>query len=136
MIALPKNEADRRLWSSRLGSGLLYGTFGLLMFGPLAYGSVEPWSIFTMEAGAAVLALLWIAKQAFDGQINIKWNPLFFPMGGFAFLIIAQLGFGKTAYRHDTVAGGLLYCAYGTLCFLSGQTLLRTLHARRIAVMF
>jgi O-antigen ligase len=136
MFALPKNEVDRRLWSSRLGSGLLYGTFSLLLFGPLAFGSVEPWSIFILEGGATLLTLLWVAKQCLDGGIDIKWNPVFLPMAAFAVLIFAQVGLGKTAYRHDSVSGILLYCAYGMLCFLSSQTLLRTLHARRLAIGF
>ena len=35
--------------SERIGLILLYGTFGLLMFGPLAFGAVEPWSSFVVE---------------------------------------------------------------------------------------
>jgi len=103
------------------------------MFGPLAFGSVEPWSIFILEAGATCLALLWLAKQWLDGEIKIKANPLFLPMASFGLLILIQIIFRATAYRHDTVSGALLYCAYGMLCFLSGQTLLRTAQAADIA---
>ena len=84
MTALTTPEADRRLYSSRMASLLLYGTFGLLMFGPVAFGSVEPWSIFTLEAGSTLLVLLWLAKQWIDGDLKIKWNPLFLPMAAFA----------------------------------------------------
>lgn len=136
MIKVHMKEADWRSWSLRLGSVLLYGMFGLLLFGPLAFGSVEPWSIFVLEAGATLLVLLWVAKQAIDGELKIQWNPLFLPMGAFALLILVQLGWGRTAYRHDTVAGALLYCAYGMLCFLSAQALLRILHARHLAIVF
>jgi hypothetical protein len=38
-----QQELNRRSQSARIGSILLYGTFGLLMFGPLAFGAVEPW---------------------------------------------------------------------------------------------
>jgi O-antigen ligase len=113
---------------------LLYGTFGLLMFGPLAFGAVEPWSTFILEAGATVLTLFWLRKQSLDGELNIQWNPLFFPMAGFGLLILLQIALGATAYRHDTVSGALLYCAYAMLCFLAGQTLLRSSQARKIAV--
>lgn len=127
-------DLHRRLQSTRLGSIVLYGTFGLLLFGPLAFGTVEPWSIFILEAGAAGLAILWLAKQWLDGEIKIKGNPLFLPMGVFGFLILIQILFHTTAYPHDTVSAALLYCAYGTLCFLSGQSLLRTAQARNLAL--
>jgi O-antigen ligase len=113
---------------------LLYGTFGLLMFGPLAFGAVEPWSTFILETGSALLTLLWLRKQWLDGELTVQWNPLFLPMAGFGILILLQIVLGVTAYRHDTVSGALLYCAYAMLCFLAGQTLLRSSQARKIAV--
>ena len=136
MTALTTPEADRRLYSSRMASLLLYGTFGLLMFGPVAFGSVEPWSIFTLEAGSTLLVLLWLAKQWIDGDLKIKWNPLFLPMAAFALLVLVQIAAGATAYRHDTVSGALLYCAYAMLCFLSSQVLFRNFQARRLAWVF
>jgi len=113
---------------------LLYGTFGLLMFGPLSFGAVEPWSIFILETGAALLTLLWLRKQWLEGELTIEWNPLFLPMAGFAVLILLQVVLGSSAYRHDTISGALLYCAYAMLCFLAAQTLLRSKQARKIAV--
>jgi O-antigen ligase len=104
------------------------------MFGPLAFGAVEPWSIFVLETGATLLALLWLAKQWIDGTIRIRWNPLFLPMAAFALLILVQIVFRITAYPHDTVSGALLYCAYGVLCFLAAQTLLRHAQARKLAM--
>jgi O-antigen ligase len=129
-------DADRRALSLKLGSILLYGTFGLLMFGPVAFGAVEPWSIFILEVGSTVLALLWLGKQWLDGEINIRWNPLFLPMGAFALLIVAQLAFRISAYPHDTVSQLLLFCAYAMLCFLSSQTLIRGSQARRLTLVF
>jgi O-antigen ligase len=122
--------------AAQAGAVLLYGIFGLLLFGPLAFGSVEPWSIFLMEAGSAALFLLWIGKQVLEGQIRIRWNPLFLPMAVFGLLIISQLVFRVTAYPHDTVSLALLYCCYGLLCFLAGQTLLRGSQARSLARIF
>ncbi|HUO24191.1 MAG TPA: O-antigen ligase family protein [Candidatus Aquilonibacter sp.] len=121
--------------ASTLGSVLLYGTFGLLMFGPLAFGAVEPWSMFVMEAGSAILFVLWISKQALEGELSVVWNPLFLPMGAFGLLIVAQLLLHRSAYPHDTITEGLVYCSYAILCFLSGQTLLRSSQARKLAVM-
>ena len=45
-----------------------------------------------------------------------------------------QIVLGASAYRHDTISGALLYCAYAMLCFLASQTLLRSSQARKIAV--
>lgn len=127
-------DTERRELSLRLGNTLLYSTFGLLMFGPLAFGAVEPWSIFVIEAGSVALALIWVAKQWVDGEVHIRWNPLFLPMLAFAVLVLVQIVVHASAYRHDTISETLLYCAYGVLCFLSSQTLVRSAQARKIAV--
>ncbi len=104
------------------------------MFGPAAFGAVEPWSMLILEAGSAILALLWLVKQCLDGELTLQWNPLFFPMAGFAFLILLQIVSGTTAYRHDSISASLLYCAYAALCFLAAQTLLRSSQARKMGV--
>jgi O-antigen ligase len=124
-----------REWlAAHLDAILLYSTFGLLMFGPLAFGAVEPWSTFILEVGSVLLTLLWLRKQWVAGELIIQGNPLFLPMAVFGFLILVQIVLpGATAYRHDTISGALLYCAYAMLCFLSGQALLRSSQARNIA---
>jgi O-antigen ligase len=127
-------ESERAQLSLRLGNALLYGTFGLLMFGPLAFGAVEPWSIFLLETGALVLALLWLAKQFVDQELIIEWNPLFLPMAAFGVLILVQIAFRSSAYLHDTIADAFLYVAYGLLCLVSTQSLLRASQARRMAL--
>jgi O-antigen ligase len=135
----PTNIAEirRRERSAQAENALLYGIFGLLLFGPLAFGAVEPWSIFVLEAGSAALFLFWIGKQALlDGRIKVSWNPIFLPMGMFAALVVAQLAFHRTAYPHDTAALALQYCAYATLCFLAGQTLVRGAQARKLTLIF
>jgi O-antigen ligase len=136
MIVYKRNPTDlNRQWLlAQIDAILLYGTFGLLMFGPVAFGAVEPWSTFILEAGSALLILLWLYKQSLDGELTIEWNPLFLPMAGFGVLILLQVVLGASAYRHDTISGAMLYCAYAMLCFLFGQTLLRSSQARKIAV--
>jgi O-antigen ligase len=129
-----KNVLSRQWLDTRLNEILLYGTFGLLMFGPAAFGAVEPWSTFILETGCVVLTLLWLRKQRLDGELTIQWNPLFLPMAGFGLLIFLQIVLGASAYKHDTISGAMLYCAYAMLCFLSAQTLVRSSQARKIAV--
>jgi O-antigen ligase len=128
-----RTKVSRQERSAQIAEILLYATFGLLMFGPLAFGAVEPWSIYVLETGSVLLTLLWLCKQWLDGELTVQWNPLFLPMAGFGALILLQIVLGTTAYRHDTVSGALLYCAYAMLCFLAGQTLLRSSQARKIA---
>jgi O-antigen ligase len=129
-------ESHRRERATQAGTALLYGIFGLLLFAPLAFGAVEPWSIFLVETGSAALFLLWIGKQVLEGEMKIRWNPLFLPMAVFALLILSQLVFRRSAYPHDTVSLALLYLAYGMLCFLAGQTLIRGSQARTLALIF
>jgi O-antigen ligase len=119
---------------SRLDPVIFFGTFGLLLFGPLAFGSVEPWAIFVLELGAAGLFLLWCVRQAQSGEVVIFNNPVFVPMLVFAALIVLQLATGRTAYRYQTVSLGLLYCAYGLLGFLVVQVLRRTSQIKLLAV--
>ncbi len=128
------SERDRKILSERISSALLYGTFGVLMFGPIAFGAVEAWSIFVLEIFSVLLILLWFGKQWVDGQVTLRWNPLFLPMAGFATLVVAQLVFRRSSYPHDSVSIALLYGAYVMLCFVSSQSLVRSSQARKIAV--
>ncbi len=130
------SEIHRRELSAQAEKVLLYGVFGLLLFGPLAFGAVEPWSIFVVEAGSAALFVFWVGKQVLDGEIKVRSNPVFPPMGVFGALMVAQLLFRQTAYPHDTVSLALQYFSYGMLCFLAGQTLLRGAQARSLALIF
>lgn len=127
---------SRQEVAAQIGLIVLYGNFGLLMFGPVAFGAVEPWSIFVVETGAVLLTLLWLVKQWLDGEIDVLWNPLFLPMGAFGVLILLQIVLGISAYRHDTISGAMLYGAYAMLCFLATQTLVRSSLARKLAGIF
>lgn len=119
-----------------LDSFLLYGTFALLLFGPLASGAVEPWAIFTLQMGTVFLLLLWSVRQLLSNQIEVIGNALFTPMLVFASLVGIQIAFGITAYRFATISGTLLYVAYFGLSFLSAQTLRRTWQVKRLAWIF
>jgi O-antigen ligase len=134
VTSIPINQRSEQ--SMRVEKVLFYGIFALLLFGPLAFGAVERWSIFVLETGTALLFLVWIAKQVLDGKVNVRWNPAFLPMGVFGLIILTQIVLHRTAYRHDSVSLALLYLAFGTLCFLSGQALVRSAQVRRLALIF
>jgi len=103
-----------------------YGVFGLLGFASLAFGAVEPWAIFVLECGVTLLVVLWLVSQAKLGELRISGNPLFAPIAVFALLIAVQILAGRSAYRYQTIHQGMLYCAYGLLCFLVMQCLRKT----------
>jgi O-antigen ligase len=127
---------QRRSSSSVLAPVLLYGVFGLLLFGPLAFGAVEVWSISIMQVVAGLLFALWAARQVAVAEVEIVGNPLFLPMLVFAGLILWQIATGRTAYRADTFSAALLYCSYGLLCFLVVQCLRRTSQVKMLAWVF
>jgi O-antigen ligase len=107
-------------------STLFYGPFALLLFGPLAFGAVEPWSIFVLETGAALLFLLWGFQQASCHELRISGSPLFAPILVFAALEFLQLAGAFTSYRQATFSQALLFECYGLLCFLVVQSFRRT----------
>jgi O-antigen ligase len=136
-ITLPSNPtSDPPRVPSVFDSVLLYGIFGLLLFGPLAFGAVERWSIFVLEAGSAALFISWLIRQIGSGELRIRDNPLFLPMSVFALLVGIQLTTGSTSYRHQTISNGLLYLAYGLLCFLVVQCLRKTSEVTILAQVF
>jgi O-antigen ligase len=126
----------RRRSDSVLDSVLLYGAFGLLLFGPLAFGAVEWWSISIMQVSAGLLFMLWAAREVVTGELEVVGNPLFLPMALFAGLIAWQIAAGRTAYGAETFSTALLYCTYGVLCFLAVQCLRRTSQVKVLAWMF
>lgn len=110
-----------------------YGPFAVLLFGPLAFGAVDPWSIFVMEIAAASVFAFWAIDQIRSGQPEILGHPLFPPMMAFGALLAFQLATGRTAYRYATYLDLMLYSTYGLLCFVVAQTLRKTRDARWIA---
>ena len=50
--ATTRITVERWRRASPLDRITLYSTFGLLLFGPLAFGTTEPWSKFVLECGA------------------------------------------------------------------------------------
>jgi len=110
---------------SRLARGLRTATFvalcSVLIFGPLALGVVQPWSLALFEAGCALTLLFWMAWQIAEKDVRLRWSPLFAPMLLFLALVLAQIAFHRTAYSYDSLSELCLYLAYGTLTFVAVQ---------------
>jgi len=113
---------------------VLYGCMGLLLFGPLAFGAVESWSGFVMEAGAAGFLMVWLWPRLRGEGAGYRGNPLFAPMLAFAGLVALQLVTGLTSYRYVTWTSALLFSSIAILCFLLTQSLRRAEEIARLGV--
>jgi len=133
---LPETAVQPQPARFALNDFVLYAAGALLLFCPLAFGAVEPWAVFTLQAVLAILFMVWLVGQMRAPQATFLWTPIFLPMLAFLTLICVQLVPGISAYRHATYSGLLLYLAYGLACFLVTQTLTRTTHVRRLATAF
>ena len=129
---LPAKQIERK--PSRLphNSWISYSLAGLLMFSPLAFGAVEPWAIFILEAASAILLAVWTANFLKLDTPRIHWSPLFPPMIAFVGLLCIQLVPGVSAYWHATYSQFLRSVAYGMVCFLLVQTVTRNRQVRTI----
>lgn len=105
----------------------------LLGFGPLAFGAVQEWAICTLEVGAAVCVLIWIAGKLVSGRFQLVRSSLFFPIVLFAALVGLQLISGHTAYWFVTWRSGLLWAAYGMIFFVTTQASYRKEEVRAFA---
>jgi O-antigen ligase len=115
---------------------LLVGACAVLLLGPLAFGAVEPWSIFALEACAVLLLSVWAFRQWINREVNVSVNVLYRPMAAFFALVLVQYVVGTTAYRHVTYSHLLLYAAYGMLVFVVTQTLRRSSHFELMGYLF
>ena len=106
-------------------SALLIATCAVLLFGPLAFGAIEPWAMFVLQASAALLVFAWGFRQWINKEIHFTPNPLYAPMLSFLGLVFIQYVTGGTAYRHATYSLLLLYICYGVLAFMVTQNLRR-----------
>jgi hypothetical protein len=67
------------------------GLLSLIIFTPLAFGSVYPWGIALMEWMVLCMALAWIFKLLHAGRLQIVRTPLNWPIPLFLGLIGLQL---------------------------------------------
>jgi len=111
----------RHLLERGLRIFLFVALCSLLMFGPLALGIVQYWSVAVFEAGAAVLLLIWVVWRLTVRAGRVRWSPLFAPMLVFLGLVLGQIAFHRSAYVYDTLSELWLYLAYGILIFVAVQ---------------
>jgi hypothetical protein len=117
-------------------TALLTGACAVLLLGPLAFGAVEPWSIFALEVCATLLLAGWASRQWIHRELDVYGNVLYLSMAAFFSLVLLQWVVGATAYRHVTYSHLLLYAAYGLLAFVVTQTLHRSSQFELMAKLF
>lgn len=86
--------------------------FTVMGFAPLAFGAVEPWSVFVMEMLLATVAMLLILGAAIKPS-NAYRNQAGIAAGLFVALGFIQAGFDLSLYRHVTYVEALKVTAYG-----------------------
>jgi O-antigen ligase len=107
-------------------TAMLTGACVILLFGPLAFGGVEPWAVFALEVSSLLLLGIWAYRQWTDRQINVTDQVIYRPMAAFFAVALVQWVTGATVYRLATYTHLLLYAAYGMLAFVVTQTLRRS----------
>ena len=98
------------------------GICALVTIAVLAHGAVESWSEAVLEAGAAVLLLVWAWRSSIGSEYKIVWNPLLWPLFGLWGVAALQLAVGITVYPFLTRMELLKYSALLALFFLCVQS--------------
>ena len=102
----------------------------LLSFAVLAFGGVEEWSQAVLEAGFALLLVIWALRTYAWRQEVIAVSPLLPPLLAFALVATVQLIFHRTASVYDTRTQLQLLIAYIILLVLLPQAYYRMSHWR------
>ncbi|MGB4781763.1 MAG: hypothetical protein WBH61_06980, partial [Candidatus Methylomirabilis sp.] len=95
------------LWSDRL---ILWALTFLLLFTPLAFGTVEVWSIALAELLVLFTGAIWIARMIRDGRIQFERTPFTILILSFLALMLFQmLPLPLTAMTHLSPAAYSVY---------------------------
>jgi O-antigen ligase len=113
---------------------LVLGLCAVLIFAVLAFGAVDEWSTFTLEASAAALLLTWAGKQLVSKRLKLSENSLYLPALLFFGLILVQIALHRSAYVYVTKYQALQYVAYGILLLIAAECV-RHEDTRRVFVL-
>src|SRR5438067_4542541 len=103
------------------GRFLLLGLLALLIFGPLAFGAVEPWAVVIQELGAATLAAFWFSSSR--QKLPASCVPLLWPWAALGGVVTLQILLHAAVYIHGTIAAGLQAAAYFLIFLVAAGTL-------------
>jgi len=111
---------------------VLYGLGSILVYGVIAFGAVEPWSLFALRTMAAGLLALWAFEELITGA-ELVFSPLYVPVAFFAAITAAQLLLHRTAYAYMTLTTSLTYLACAMLLLVAVQMLRSQEDVKRLA---
>jgi len=100
---------------------LRIGLLLLIAFAVLSFGAVDAWSQSILEAGSALLLVLWAVIARIDPEAKICWTPLNWPLLGFIAIAALQLLLHGTASLFLTRTELLRLAAYFIVFFLIAQ---------------
>jgi O-antigen ligase len=128
-------DAHKRSWAQSQRMALFVGFCALLMFGPLALGVVQYWSVATLELGACLLLAIWLVGRATGDESRIRLSPLFAPAIAYAALVVLQIALHRTADPYASFSEAWLCIAYAILLFIAVQLLEGTCAERFVQVL-
>jgi O-antigen ligase len=120
-VVIAETASRSAVVARALDNTLCYGLASLLVFGPLVFGAVENWSEFVLQCGVLLLFLIWAARQAISGYLQITLSPLYIPLLGFAAVVGSQILLQVPRYRYGTIAAAEFSVMYGLAFFLAIQ---------------
>lgn len=106
------------------------GIYCAVAFAVLAFGATEEWSQAILEAGTALLLVVWAVQQYRRKAEQLFIPEEFLPLFAFALLAVLQLLFHLTASRYYTRIELQLLLTYLILLFLMAQAFTRRNHWR------
>jgi O-antigen ligase len=109
--------------------GLRAGICLLVAFAVLAFGAVDPWAGFTLEAGAAGLLVLWGWRAVRLRRLVLHWNWIYLPLALLLGFGLIQYLSGISTYPYATKSELVNAMAILLICFLTEESF-RTLGDR------
>lgn len=109
-----------------------YGAIAVMLFGPIAFGAVEPWAMYIVHIGSVVVFLLWLASVMLEPKPIVEFQFVHVPTIIFAAIVIFQIITIRSGYRHETVTEFMNYVAYGLIFLISTQLFRREREVRSL----
>ena len=138
IVMEPQSAAGYRVHSSHRPSAkesrAVWPLTALLLFGPLAFGATEPWSLAVLQAGSILVLVIWAWEQWQARAIAVRPHPLLLPCAFFGAVLLFQVAFKATSYWFASYQELLAYVGYGALLFVATQVMHPERAMRRFAV--
>lgn len=109
-----------------------YGLISILIFTPLAKGTVETWSILVVYFITLIMFIAWLLKMNFIGKFRIKRTPLDYPI--LALLVLAVISTIFSSDYHKSISTWPKIITYFVLFYLVVNNIDTREKVRRVAI--